>query len=257
MASKYGEQQVLDQGSSAAADLSSKQFYGVSIDSNGDINVPSVRGAQSFGALQDKPESGEAGAVRAMGNGFMLYNDTIVIGDALAMGSDGRAVKAASGDAPMAIALEAGTASTSAWHPVFICAYAKPVNTVVLPLGNWNLSQLDNMNVADVLPLDFKGKVIRMYATVTTATSDNSGKQAILTAKLTPAGGSLTTVTSCVLTIDTDVTAADPDTLGKMIQGVEATGAQTFAEGDTLSVVASNTTPFTAGAVNLFLVCEQ
>lgn len=236
----------------SAASMSGKQYYAIALDTNGKSALPTIRGQRSFGIQQDEPAANAVGKVQYEGESPAVGGGVIDEGDEVTVSATGKLIKATLGDD-----FVIGTAKTPCGADgrqfTLVIGKRKRGNRVVVPLGTWALSTLDNVNVLSLYQPGFTGEVRRLMAGVVVATGDASGKQAVMKAAITPSGGSITDVTSCVLTIDTDVAAADPDTLGKKIEGVASTAANTFTADDTISVSANNTTPFTSGSVNLFL----
>lgn len=95
----------------AGADLSSAQFTFVKIDTSGKINTP-TNGGDACGVLQDKPKSGDPGAVCYPGD-----ITKVAVGAAVAAGAyvqtdgTGKAVTCVSGSRILGVALSAGTNS--------------------------------------------------------------------------------------------------------------------------------------------------
>lgn len=83
----------------AAADLSAKQFLFMAIDSSGEIDIAAGQGLQVSGVLQDDPAAqGRPGALMISGVSKVISGDTIVAGNLVTTGADGRAEVAAMGD---------------------------------------------------------------------------------------------------------------------------------------------------------------
>jgi hypothetical protein len=77
----------------AAADLSAKQFFLVTVDSNGKAAL-SGAGEQSLGVLQNDPTSGKGAAVRVMGVTKVVYGAGVTAGDKVTSDASGKAIKA-------------------------------------------------------------------------------------------------------------------------------------------------------------------
>ena len=96
----------------ASADLSAKQFFGMTIDSAGELVVADLQQAQPdgfVGVLQNKPTAqGRAGNVQYAGRTKIVAGGTFAVGDKLTIAPDGQFVKFATGDANIGIAVLAG-----------------------------------------------------------------------------------------------------------------------------------------------------
>lgn len=96
----------------ASADLSAKQFFGMTIDSSGELAVADLQKAAPdgfVGVLENKPTAqGRAGLVQYAGRTKIEAGGTFAVGDKLTIASDGQFVKFASGDANVGIAVLAG-----------------------------------------------------------------------------------------------------------------------------------------------------
>lgn len=78
----------------AAADLSTKQFYAIKVDSNGKAAVAST-GEFCAGILQNKPGSGQAATVAYGGISKAIAGGNVTAGMTVAANSDGKVVNAA------------------------------------------------------------------------------------------------------------------------------------------------------------------
>ena len=95
----------------AAADLSAKQYFFMSIDSNGRINSTGA-GLQADGVLQNDPAAlGRAGTLGFDGVSKVVAAAAIAKGALVASDASGKAVTAATGNRVLGIALEAATAN--------------------------------------------------------------------------------------------------------------------------------------------------
>ena len=89
----------------AGTDLSAKQYYFVTLASDGQID-PSGDGDRSLGVLQDDPSAaGQAAAVAVAGISKVVAGGNITVGQTVTSTSTGKAKTAASGDVIMGIAL--------------------------------------------------------------------------------------------------------------------------------------------------------
>jgi len=92
----------------AAADLDSYQFYGVSLNSSGNIVLHGALTAViSVGILQTKPKSGEGGEVRTIGISKAVSNGSTTAGKPQKFSSGKVTDVTADGDRYNCIALEA------------------------------------------------------------------------------------------------------------------------------------------------------
>lgn len=92
----------------AAADLSAKQFYAVKITAARAVNLASTGGEAIYGILQNKPTSGQAADVGLMGISKAIAGGTIAAGDYLMTDTSGKLITATSTNHRIAQALEAG-----------------------------------------------------------------------------------------------------------------------------------------------------
>lgn len=75
----------------AAADLSSKQFYFVKLASSSTVNVCAAVTDKPIGILQNKPESGDQAIVRVFGVSKVSADATLAAGDVIGTAADGQA----------------------------------------------------------------------------------------------------------------------------------------------------------------------
>ena len=96
----------------AGQDLSAKQYFFVSVSSDGQID-PTGNGGAAAGVLQNDPSAaGRAATVCIGGVTKVSVGATVAAGAAIASDAAGECVPAASGDAILGTALEAGTDGT-------------------------------------------------------------------------------------------------------------------------------------------------
>ena len=92
----------------AGQDLSAKQFYFMSVASDGQID-PTGDGLDADGVLQDAPAAaGRAALVAIAGKVKVVCGGVVTRGGPVASDADGKAVNAASGDIILGVALETG-----------------------------------------------------------------------------------------------------------------------------------------------------
>lgn len=95
----------------AAADLSAKQFYAVKITAARAVNLASTGGEGIYGILQNKPPSGEAADVGLIGVTKAIAGGTIAAGDLLMTDTAGKLITATSTNHAVGQALEAAVAN--------------------------------------------------------------------------------------------------------------------------------------------------
>lgn len=92
----------------AGQDLSTKQFYFVSVASDGQID-PTGDGLDADGVLQDTPAAaGRAALVAIAGKVKVVCGGVVTRGGPVASDASGKAVNAATGDIILGVALETG-----------------------------------------------------------------------------------------------------------------------------------------------------
>ena len=113
----------LDISFEASADLSTKQYRFMTIDSNGQLAL-ATRGALAAGILQDKPAAqGRAGELRTVSGTVskVVLGGTVTKGQALVSDANAAAVNASSSDnAYLGFALEGGSSGqiiAMLWQP--------------------------------------------------------------------------------------------------------------------------------------------
>lgn len=107
MSFKYAGQCVTFE---AGQDLSSSQFYFVTVASDGQID-PTGDGAYANGVLQNDPAAaGRAATVQIDGISKVVASAAITVGAAVSSTAAGKAVTAATGDVILGTALEAASA---------------------------------------------------------------------------------------------------------------------------------------------------
>ena len=92
----------------AGQDLSAKQFYFMSVASDGQID-PTGDGLDADGVLQDAPAAaGRAALVAIAGKVKVVCGGVVTRGGPVASDADGKVVNAATGDIILGVALETG-----------------------------------------------------------------------------------------------------------------------------------------------------
>jgi len=114
----------------AAADLSTKQYYAVKLDSNGRVAVAGA-GEPAIGILQNKPTAlGRAAQVRVDGVSYWVAGGAIAVASRVAADSDGKA--------KVAVASSVDTQAGAAADPV-VGSYVlgRFLGTVAGASGDW------------------------------------------------------------------------------------------------------------------------
>lgn len=91
----------------AGSDLSSSQFFFVSLAADGEVDATGD-GAEAFGVLLNEPAAGEAATVAVKGRVLVEAGGTVTRGGDVASDANGNAVDATTGDIILGKALEAG-----------------------------------------------------------------------------------------------------------------------------------------------------
>lgn len=92
----YEGEQLKPTGLAAAADLTAKQFFGVIISAEKTVNLGTTNSACPM-VLQNKPNTGEAAEVCALGVTKAVLGGTVAAGDLVALDSNAKFVLADSG----------------------------------------------------------------------------------------------------------------------------------------------------------------
>lgn len=239
----------------AAADLSSKQYYAVKLNADGEAALAGA-GENAVGILQDTPAEDQAGNVMVLGESFAVCGGNIVAGSNLTPDAQGRLVTAGGADCVIAVAREAGALNEV--HTVLLVTrtatgttgVASAPSILVIPV---TLASLDDVNAMTAYTPGFAGSLKKLSFLVTTPTTDVADCNCVVSLLI-----GAVAVTGGVLTLDVDVAGTDPDTLGKVVDATAITATNAFAAVDTISIVVANTAnPFTVGAGVLLLVIEK
>lgn len=97
----------------AAADLSTKQFYAVAITGSRAVNLASTGGENVYGILQNKPSTGEAADIGIMGVSKAVAGAVVTAGNFLMTDTAGRLVPATGTSARVAQAIESAAATST------------------------------------------------------------------------------------------------------------------------------------------------
>jgi hypothetical protein len=90
-----------------SADMSDDQYLFVTLNSSGELELPAASTAPVLGVLDDTPRAGSHGTVILLGIAKVTSDATITPMELLSSNTAGQAIAAGSGDAVVAIALEA------------------------------------------------------------------------------------------------------------------------------------------------------
>lgn len=123
----------------AGADLSTKQYYAVELNSSGQVVVAGA--GQFFGVLQNKPASGEAATVRIRGRTKWLTASAMAVGAYVASDAAGKATTATKGKTDTS---DAGAASDPLIGSIVAGRY---VHTVASVSGDLAAVELAPMGV--------------------------------------------------------------------------------------------------------------
>ena len=116
-----GEEIVYSTSIVAGANLSGKQFHCIKLNASG-LMILSGAGENSLGILQDKPASGQVGAVCCLGKSMAVYGAEVTANQDLTPDALGRLVPATGNDAVVAVAAESG--SVGEIHSVYLVSRA-------------------------------------------------------------------------------------------------------------------------------------
>ena len=227
----------------AAANLSTKQFYAVKVDSAGKIAIAGA-GENAIGILQNKPTSGLVASVETLGVSKAKYGDTVTAGQNLMVKSDGTLIPHTGTNAVIAVALVSGVADdigtvilitrTGAGLSTTYSVMAIPIDLTLLADGDI---------VTDYIP-GFAGTIQKASFIVTEAVTTGA-KLSTLNLEIES-----TNVTGGVLAL----TSANCTPLGKVIDATAISADNVFADTEKISVEATSTTTFIEGKGVLMLV---
>lgn len=91
------EQNLICLSKVAGADLSAKQYYGVALQSDGEVEVANAAGEPVLGVLQNNPTSGQTATVAVSGVTKMIAGGVIAVGAYVAVDANGKAKTAVAG----------------------------------------------------------------------------------------------------------------------------------------------------------------
>ncbi len=231
----------------ASADLSTKQYYWVQLDSSGQVEV-SGAGDAPIGSLSDKPAAQLVhGSVAMAGIIQVKLGGTVAIGGLIMPNSSGLGV-AHSGTVPSAgIALIAGvTGDVIPVLRMYGVGAGQSANYSILSLPIV-LSKVTDADVLTEITPGFAGSIEKVWFAVT----DPATTAAKLTTLNLEIGSTNLTGGAIALT------SANCTPLGNVIAGSTITAANVFTDSDTISVEATSTTAFVEGQGVLHIVLKS
>lgn len=227
----------------AAADLSAKQFYAVTIDSDGKVALPTAQGQRTFGILQNDPESGKVAEVGFEGRSKYIAGGTIAAGDQLTTDSGGKLVTAYGSDRVVGIALRSAVV-----NDVADCILTGPAQPFAQHAPHsksfhYNLADIADGDIGTEFVPGYAGRIGKFYAVATKAASTAS--------KLTTLNLEIgtTNLTGGALAL----TSANMTPIGAKVDASAITAGNTFSATDAISIEASSTTAFAEGEVELVI----
>lgn len=226
----------------AAADLTTKQYYAVKVDSNGKAALAGA-GENAIGILQDNPNTGEIGNVMVLGESKAIYGGAVTAGQNLAADASGKLVTAGGSDAVLAVAKESGVADEI--HTVYIVTRTssgtntKSVLSIPIKLAN----VADGDVLTEFVP-GFAGSITKVSFVVTDPVT-TAAKATTINLEI-----GTTNLTGGVVAL----TSANCTPLGAVIDGTAITANNTFGATDSISIEATSTTAFVEGEGVLVIV---
>lgn len=227
----------------AAADLSTKQFYAVKINTSGTISLCSVAGEKAFGILQNKPTSGKVCEIALMtGVVQAILGGTVDEGDPLTVDENGKLVVGYGADRKIAIAIDAGVSGDIVQVLMqdgqAFCQHGPHTKTF-----HFKHAKFANGDMVTTYTPGYAGRVKKISVVVTdpvtTAAKLTTLNLEIGTTDLT--GGAVA------------LTSANQTPIGAVVAGTAITAGNTFSAIDTISLEASATTTFIEGECDVVI----
>lgn len=226
----------------AGADLSSKQFHCVKLNSSGQA-ILSGAGENALGILQDKPASGQVGAVCCLGKSMAAYGASVTAGQNLTPDANGMLVPATGNDAVVAMAAESGSEGEICSVYVVSRATSGAIQKSILSIPV-KLSKIANGDLLTNFTPGFPGRIVKAALAITDPAT-TADKAATLNLEINS-----TNLSGGVLAL----TSANCGTLGAVVNATAITGNNVFDADDTISVEASGVTAFAEGEGVLLVV---
>ncbi|RJQ04428.1 MAG: hypothetical protein C4551_10770 [Bacillota bacterium] len=226
----------------AGADLSASQYLAVKINASGQAILAGA-GENAVGILQNKPASGQAAEVMALGISKVVYGATVTAGQNLAADAAGKLVPASGDNAVIGVALEGGSADEirSALLVTRVTAGARTSSILAIPV---KLAKVAAGDVVTTYTPGFGGKIVKVSFLVTDPVT-TAAKAATLNLEI-----GTTDLTGGVLSL----TSANCTPLGAVINATAITANNVFGAADSISVEASSVTAFVEGEGVLLIV---
>lgn len=239
-----GEEIIYSTSILAGADLSDKQFHCIKLNASGQM-ILSGAGENTLGILQDKPASGQVGAVCCLGKSMAVYGAEVTANQDLTPDSLGRLVPATGNDAQVAVAAQSG--SVGEIHSVYLVsrASAGAIQKSVLSIP-YKLSKIANGDLVTEIVPGFPGRIIKWWFTITDPAT-TPAKTADLNLEINSAN-----VTGGVL----QLTSANCTPRGSKVEADAISANNVFGAEDSISIEASNVTAFAEGEGVLMISIE-
>jgi len=205
--------------------------------------VISGAGENALGILQDKPASGQVGAVCCLGKSMAIYGASVTAGQNLASDASGKLVPATGSDAVVAVAAESGSSGDICSVYVVSRATSGAVQKSILSIPV-KLSKVANGDILTQFTPGFPGQIVKVSFAVTDPVT-TADKAATLNLEINS-----TDVSGGVLSL----TSASCGTLGAVVNATAITGNNVFDADDAISIEASGVTAFAEGEGVLLIV---
>jgi len=228
----------------AGEDLSARQFHCVKLNPSGQM-ILSGAGENALGILQDKPASGQVGAVCGLGKSMAVLGAIVTPGQNLTPDADGKLVPATGSDAVVAVAAESGSAGDICSVYVLSRATSGAIQKSILTIPV-KLSKVASGDLLTAFTPGFPGRIVKASFAVTDPVT-TADKAATLNLEINSAD-----VSGGVLAL----TSANCGTLGAVANATAITGNNAFDADDTISIEALNVTAFAEGEGVLLISIE-
>lgn len=221
-----------------ATTLAAKQHLFVKQHTDGTVIIASAIGDQCLGVLQDAPAVGESALVEAKGFSKITLGATLVYGDRVVSGSDGKAIKPTGADQFIMGTIVQGGASGELGTIRLETPYKTQIDWWDFPLA---LVAIANGDVLTGWTPGYAGKILAVEAQVTQPATTGS-KLSTLNLEI-----NATNVTGGAVAL----TSANCTPIGARVAGSAVTAADEFDADDTIAIEAASTTAFVEGWVNV------
>lgn len=235
-----GEKDIHSHSAAAAADLSAKQFYAVTLDTNGKWALATA-GAEAIAILQEKTAITVFGKGMLLGHSLAVLGGTVTAGDKLASDANGKLVTALPGDAVVARALESGVLNDQKTVLLTGCSRAGSSGKVIGFV--FDLADVANGNIVTGFAPGFRGTIKKLTATVLKAVT-TAAKLATINPEIDAVdctGGVLALTSANMTPIGAHVASSAVTALGTFgptsVIDLEASAVTTFIEGRALIAI--------------------